>query len=129
MAIIKKFFGIYIFCILFFMGCDGEDNKEVNVGKIIFYSNAQLCMNCGSFELEVYLEDNLEGIIKNPTYSIEQPSPDCNTKSSDFFLVLEKPEGEYEYEAFADCSGNSIAKGTFSVKTDSCSLVFINVCE
>ena len=72
--------------------------EKQGTGKVTFYTNAQAVLNCGSFNVEVYINKTLVGTIKKPFLPLGE-SPKCNSSNSDSTLVIEKPEGDYEYTA------------------------------
>ena len=70
----------------FLISCD----KENNTGKVTFYTNAQAVLNCGPFDVEIYIDNSLEGIIKEPYLPLNE-TPECNSSNSETLLVIEKP--------------------------------------
>lgn len=106
----------------FLISCD----KENNTGKVTFYTNAQAVLNCGPFDVEIYIDNSLEGIIKEPYLPLNE-TPECNSSNSETLLVIEKPEGDYEFTARLTCSETLKYIGDFKVKNDSCTLVYINL--
>ena len=106
----------------FLISCD----KENNTGKVTFYTNAQAILNCGPFDVEIYIDNSLEGIIKEPYLPLNE-TPECNSSNSETLLVIEKPEGDYEFTARLTCSETLKYIGDFKVKNDSCTLVYINL--
>lgn len=117
---------IFILLIIssFMISCQ-KDNDE-GTSKVLFYTNAQAMLNCGSFDVEIYIDGSLEGIIKKPLTQ-EDENIDCNYGNSDFILILEKPEGNYSFTAKLTCSEALEYLGEFTVKNDSCSVVFIDL--
>lgn len=111
--------------ISFFMVSCQKNNDEIT-GKVLFYTNAQAMLNCGPFEVEIYIDDSLEGIIEKPLTQ-EDENIDCNYGKSEFTLILEKPEGNYKFTAKLTCSEDSEYLGEFIVKKDSCTVVFIDL--
>jgi hypothetical protein len=110
--------------VIFLKGCDKENDE--NTGRVTFYTNAQAVMNCGSFDVEIYIDNSLEGIIKKPNLPLDN-TPECNSKNSETLLVIYKPEGNYEFTARLTCSETLKYMGEFKVKKDSCSLVYIDL--
>lgn len=106
----------------FLISCD----KENNTGKVTFYTNAQAVLNCGPFDVEIYIDNSLEGIIKESYLPLNE-TPECNSSNSETLLVIEKPEGDYEFTARLTCSETLKYIGDFKVKNDSCTLVYINL--
>ena len=114
---------LVIIIVIFLMSCD-KDKDET--GKVTFYTNAQAVVNCGPFDVEVYINNSLTGIIKEPFFPLNS-TPECNSHNSDTMLVTEILEGSYEFTARITCSETSNYIGNFKVKKDSCSLVFIDL--
>ncbi len=103
-----------------------EKDKETETGKVTFYTNAQLALNCGPFDVDIYIDNTLVGKLEEPFLPISE-TPDCNANSSKTILTINKPEGEYEFTARLTCSETLKYMGDFKVKKDSCSLVFIDL--
>ncbi len=120
----RKIYSISVFIILALISCD--KGKDESTGKVTFYTNAQAVLNCGSFDVEIYIDNSMEGTIKEP-YPPLDDAPECNSKSSETLLVIEKPEGDYEFTARLTCSETLKYMGEFRVKKDSCSLVYIDL--
>lgn len=100
-----------------------KDNNFVSKGRIVFYSNAQAILNCGSFDIVVYINNDSLGIISE-SY-IEETQPDCINSNSTF--LLEKKTGKYNYTATMDCGQYGEWSGEFEIFTDSCSFVFLDI--
>lgn len=121
-----KHFIFFSLLILIFLGsgCEkGTDEKRCNV---LFYTNAQAMLNCGPFDVEIYIDGALEGVIEKPVTQ-EDENIDCSYGNSDFILLINKPEGHYEFTAKLTCSEDLEYVGAFTVKNDSCSVVFIDL--
>jgi hypothetical protein len=104
-----------------------EKNKDDNQPKVTFYTNAQAIFNCGSFDVEVYVDSTLVGVLKEPYLPLNS-APECSTGSGETVLTINKPEGEYDFFAKFSCSTITLNySGSFRVKKDSCSLVFIDL--
>ena len=120
----KKIIIIPILLILLFTSC--EKDKNENSGKVTFYTNAQAVLNCGPFDVDIYINNSLIGTIKEPYLPLDD-TPECNSNSSETLLVIEKSEGDYEFTARLTCSETLKYMGDFKVKKDSCSLVYIDL--
>ncbi|WP_321347403.1 hypothetical protein [uncultured Draconibacterium sp.] len=124
-AIAANLTSIFFLLVLFVVaGCDKNENE--NTGNVLFYTNAQAMLNCGPFDVEIYIDGSLEGIIEKPVTQ-ESENVDCSLGNNEFVLIIEKPEGEYEFTAKLTCSENEEYRGEFTVKEDSCSVVFIDL--
>ena len=106
------------------LSCNKEDERIS--GKVTFYTNAQLALNCGSFDVDIYIDNSLIGTLEEPFLPLDE-APDCNANSSKSILTIDKPEGEYEFTARLTCSETLKYIGNFKVKQDSCSLVYIDL--
>jgi hypothetical protein len=120
----KRNFIITILIFIALINCS-EDNDEYT-GKVAFYTNAQTVLNCGSFDVEIYVNNSLIGTIEEPYLPLDE-TPECNSNTSETLLVIEKPEGDYEFTARLTCSETLKYMGDFKVKKDSCSLVYIDL--
>ncbi len=80
-----------------------EKDKETDTGKVTFYTNAQFALNCGPFDVEIYIDNSLVGKLEEPFLPISE-TPDCNANSSKTILTIDKPEDEYEFTARLTCS-------------------------
>ena len=109
---------------LFLISC--KKDCDENTGNVLFYTNAQAMLNCGPFDMEIYIDDSFEGKIEKPLTQ-EDENIDCSYENSEYFLNLEKREGDYEFKAKLTCSENLKYLGGFTVKKDSCSVVFIDL--
>lgn len=123
-AYMRKISIISILILIAIISCDKD--KDEYTSKVTFYTNAQAVLNCGSFDVEIYIDNSLEGIIKEPYLPLDD-TPECNSNNSETLLVIEKPEGEYEFTARLTCSETLKYLGEFRVKNDSCSLVYIDL--
>lgn len=106
------------------IGCDEE--SKISSGKVIFYTNAQLALDCGPFDVDIYIDNSLVGTLEEP-FLPSSDTPDCNVSSSKSILTIKKPEGGYEFTAKLTCSETLKYLGDFSVKKDSCSFVYIDL--
>lgn len=102
-----------------------KDSQEIT-GNVIFCTNAQAMLNCGSFDVNVYIDETFAGKIKEPITTLEGV-PDCTIQSNETFLVVNNPDGDYTFSARITCSGDFWYTGEFKVKQDSCSLVYIDL--
>ncbi|MEN8249561.1 MAG: hypothetical protein ABFS32_11560 [Bacteroidota bacterium] len=120
----KKIFLVAI--IFFFVGALGCEEPEHN-GKVIFYTNAQAVLNCGSFDVEIYIDDELVGVLEEPRLPLDDNKPECDSEDDNTLVVLELPEGEYEYTARLTCSSTLKYLGDFEVNLEGCTLEYIDL--
>ena len=124
-TIVTNFTPLFLLLVLFVAaGCNKNENE--NAGNVLFYTNAQAMLDCGPFDVEIYIDGSLEGIIEKPVTQ-ESENVDCSFGNNEFVLVIEKPEGDYEFTAKLTCSESAEYMGEFTVKEDSCSVVFIDL--
>ena len=83
-------------------------------------------LNCGPFDVEIYINGSLEGIIENPVTQKDE-NIDCSYNNSKSILVIEKQEGNYEFTAKLTCSEDLEYLDKITIKKDSCSVVFIDL--
>jgi hypothetical protein len=115
-----KYFGIIFFAFIL-LGCEKNDNSHN--GKVVFYTNAQAMVNCGPFDVNIYIGDKKVGSLSNPL--MEGLEPDCG--GSQYTLVIQKAPGHYTCRATA-CSSYECLKD-FEIKADSCTFVFLDISE
>ncbi|HQB19669.1 MAG TPA: hypothetical protein PK495_03720 [Bacteroidales bacterium] len=101
-----------------------------NAGNVLFYTNAQMILNCGEFDVDIYIDNVLVGTLTRaflPTGSV----PSCNEVNSEEIVKIQKKEGSYSYVALINCSNYGKCEGEFIVSKDSCTKVFLDIykCE
>ncbi len=104
-------------------GCDKDDNDSSKIGNVIFYTNAQAMLNCGSFNVDVYVENDSIGSISEPY--VDDTYPDC--VNSTMTIVLEKKVGIYKYTARMNCGQYGEWNSEFEILPNSCSYVFLDI--
>lgn len=120
---IKKTLLIIPFLLFFLeMGCDKKET-ETATEKVVFYTNAQATLNCGPFNVTVYVDSNEVGFISEPFISENLPDT-INTTST---LVLGKAEGRYSYTAKMNCGQSGIWTGDFEVRKGKIVYIFLDV--
>lgn len=95
-------------------------------GYVLFYTNAQMVLNCGEFDVDIYIDSVLNGTLKRAFLPIDS-IPSCNDLSNEEILKVQKEEGSYSYYAFLNCSDYGICTGVFNVSKDSCTKVFLDI--
>jgi hypothetical protein len=113
---------LLLLTLFFLTACEKDQNK----GRVTFYTNAQYVLNCGPFDVEIYIDNSLIGVIKESYLPLDS-TPECYSLSNERLLSLEEPEGDYEFTARLTCSETLKYLGNFRVKKDSCSLVYIDL--
>lgn len=112
--------------LILIVGCERNDIDDKNTGTVTFYTNAQFALNCGPFDVEIYIDSILAGILEEPFLPVNK-TPEGNISSGKTTLTIIKPEGEYEFTARLTCSETLKYLGDFTVKKDSCYLVYIDL--
>jgi hypothetical protein len=102
---------------------DKECNDQV---KVMLYTNAQMIVNCGPFNVDVYVDDKLVGTLENP-YSDKEVSIPCDVKDENGrILAVEIEQGKHKYKAVGDCGTNMVCSDEFNVANNDCQSVFID---
>ncbi len=121
---INRIFGILLLISLAFLfKCC---KKTTDTGNVIFYTNAQALMNCGPFDVHVFIEGREVGILSQPHLPLDD-TPSCSAVDTPDVLVISKKPGFYNCTVKFDCSSFPDWNSSFEIKTDSCSRVFIDV--
>jgi len=110
---------IIIFLIII-IGC--EKNDDGTYGKIVFYTNAQAMLNCGPFDVNVYIDDKRVGSLSNPVFNNES---ELNCTKSKFTIVINRPPGHYTCKATA-CS-SLVWHNEIDVIEGTCTNVFLDI--
>lgn len=107
-----------------FASCKKDDNKDQT--KVLFYTNAQLIVNCGPFNVDVYVDDKLCGTLEN-AYSDKRVSLSCDVEDTNgAILAVEVEKGNHKFKAVGGCSDDMICLGEFNVTDDDCQTVFLD---
>lgn len=113
----------FLFSIMTFYSCDKNDNDSFKTGNVVFYTNAQAMLNCGPFNVDVYIENDSVGSISEPY--VDETYPDCI--NSTMTVKLENKVGIYKYSAKIDCGQYGEWKGELEILPDSCSYIFLDI--
>ena len=98
-----------------------EKNESEPNGKIVFYTNAQAMLNCGPFDVNVYIDDKKVGLLGNPVFNEFQP----HCSKSQFTIVINRPPGHYTCKATA--CGSLEWNKEIEVLEDTCLNVFLDI--
>ncbi|WP_080903385.1 hypothetical protein [Parabacteroides sp. Marseille-P3160] len=112
-SMLKMISFFILLLILTGIGCE-EKETGLTSGKVIFYTNAQAMVNCGPFNVTVYVDNNDVGFISNPYVADNLPDA-INTTST---IVLEKTKGKYSYTAKMDCGQSGTWTGEFEIRNN-----------
>lgn len=118
-----NFIFIFFLTITILGSCDKKDEYSTKDGKIIFYTNAQAMLNCGPFDVDVYIGNSSVGSMSEPY--IDDTQPECNNSSST--LMIERKPGFYTYTAKIDCGQYGEWNDEFVVISDSCTHIFLDI--
>jgi len=105
------------------VSCDDNTETPKGKGKVVFYTNAQAKLNCGPFDVDVFIADEFIGSISEPY--LDDTPPEC--KDSTLTVIMEKQAGVYEYTAEMDCGNYGQWSGEFEIFPDSCNKVFLDI--
>lgn len=133
-----------------FAGCKKDKESSIDSTKVYFYTNAHLYVNCGPFDVNVYVDDKLCGTLRlsateefNPCEKGEDEffHEDEVEKGEDglfhevevekiedgFFLEVEVEKNrEHTYKAVSECGTSKELKGEFCFSDDECHSVFLD---
>ena len=97
-----------------FAGCKKDEESSADLTKVYFYTNAHLYVNCGAFDVNVYVDDKLCGTMQNSVLPLE--------------VEVEKNR-EHTYKAVSECGTSKELKGEFCFSDDECHSVFLDFYE
>ncbi len=124
----KKLFLLAGITALLIFSCSNRDDiipegQDKPKSRLVFYTNAQAILNCGPFDVDVFVDSVPVGSISYPY--IKDELPGCI--QSDYTLLVEKDTGTYSYFAKATCNNYIQWSGTIHAKKDSCSKIFFDM--
>ena len=116
---------ILIFILSSLVSC--EKNEEYD-GKVTFYTNAQALLNCGQFDIYVFVDSEKVGKLSQPLALLgTDPPPDCGDP---FTLTIKKMKGDYSFFAEGECGFEDLTwAGDFQIVKDSCTRIFLDLTE
>ena len=102
-----------------------QRDEDSTTGEIVFYTNAQAMLNCGPFDVVVYLNGDNAGTLSIPYVSDTLP----NLQESDSsVLIVEKEPGHYTYSACFSCGDSPHnCDGNIIIVAGKKSYVFLNI--
>ena len=85
-------------------------------------------MNCGPFDVYVYVDGENVGILSQPLPILETDSqPNCGDPLT---LTIKKKKGDYSFSAEGECGYENITwEGDFKIVKDSCTRIFLDLTE
>jgi len=106
------------------VSCEKNNNYD---GEVTFYTNAQALLNCGAFDIYVYVDGEKVGTLSLPLASETDPQPNCGDPLT---LTIKKKKGDYSYSAEGECGYENLAwEGDFQIMKDSCTRIFLDITE
>jgi len=105
------------------VSCDDNTDNSEGEGRIVFYTDAQAKLNCGPFDVEIFIENDFVGSISEPYLNDTSPEG----KDSTLTVIVEKQAGVYEYTAKMDCGNYGQWTGEFEISPNLCSMVFLGI--
>lgn len=119
----------FLISIMTLYSCDkNESDFEKEYGNVLFYTNAQFLLNCGEFDVNVYIDGSKKGVINQPFLPLDSV-PSCETADTNTTLKLKMEVGNYNYSADFYCSNNNQWTGNFDIKKDSCTIIYLNLSQ
>ncbi len=123
-----------------FAGCKKDKESSIDSTKVYFYTNAHLYVNCGPFDVNVYVDDKLCGTLRlsapeefNPCEKGEDEffhEDEVEKIEDGFFLEVEVEKNrEHTYKAVSECGISKELKGEFCFSDDECHSVFLDFYE
>ena len=120
-----------------FAGCKKDKESSIDSTKVYFYTNAHLYVDCGPFDVNVYVDDKLCGTLRlsateefNPWEKGEDEffhEDEVEKIEDGFFLDVEVEKNrEHTYKAVSECGTSKELKGEFCFSDDECHSVFLD---
>ena len=120
-----------------FAGCKKDKESSIDSTKVYFYTNAHLYVDCGPFDVNVYVDDKLCGTLRlsateefNPCEKGEDEffhEDEVEKIEDGFFLDVEVEKNrEHTYKAVSECGTSKELKGEFCFSDDECHSVFLD---
>ena len=117
---------VSIMYLITLISCEKKDEYK-NDGEVSFYTNAQAFLNCGEFDVDVYIDSIKIGVLSKPLPILAtDKQPDCGDPLT---LTIKKKTGEYVYSAEGKCGSNLKWEGDFQIMKDSCTKIFLNITD
>ncbi len=104
-----------------------SEASQKDSGQVLFYTDAQFKVNCGEFDVNVYINDSLAGKIKRPFLPYGS-IPTCEMQDSLTIIKFKKEVGIYSYAADFYCSPKHPHwVGNFEINKDSCTVIYLKI--
>lgn len=97
--------------------------QKAKKGKVVFYTNAQALLNCGPFDVDIYIDSVYVGKLNNAFVGDIQP--DCTQKETT--LIVEKKIGIYNFYAIPQCGDYNNWTGQLEIVNDNCIYIYLNI--
>ena len=120
--------GIAIFMIIILFSLVSCEKNEEYDGEVTFYTNAQALLNCGPFNVYVYVDGEKVGALSQPLPILKtDPQPNCGDPLT---LTIKKKKGDYSFSAEGECAYENLTwEGDFQIMKDSCTRIFLDLIE
>jgi hypothetical protein len=104
---------------------DGKNNiVDVEKTQLLFFTNAQFLVNCGMFDVEIYIDSVYKGKIEMPYYGSSEP--DCIQTESTLLVELENnKQSKIKYIA-KGLGCNMVLEEEVIIEPNVCNKIFID---
>ena len=118
---------VSIMYLITLISCEKKDEYNYD-GEVSFYTNAQAFLNCGEFDVDVYIDGNKIGALSRPVPILAtDKQPNCGDPLT---LTIKKEIGEYVYLAEGECGYDDLKwEGNFQIMKDSCTKIFLDITD
>ncbi|MEA1978047.1 MAG: hypothetical protein U9N80_09130 [Chloroflexota bacterium] len=110
------------FCFLLLTVSSNSCDSEPEQGNIVFYTHIQALLNCGEFGVDIVLNNEKMGTLEKPFLPFDS-IPGCEANDDGTALSLYLPEGEFQFIAVGNCSGDLRDTVIISVTDSECSVI------
>ena len=108
--------------ILILSSCSKSDSTEIKNGKLLFYSDAFVALNCKLDSISIYINNNYKGKLSKSFLPLSQIPNESDSNT----LTIILPFGNYSFGAkMAGCSSNKW-DGTIKITELECKTVNLN---
>lgn len=104
------------------ISCTVPNELTESRSKVLFYTNAHKVLNCGNFNVNIYVDSAFIGTLSKPVLTITS----FEDRTTDSTLLVDLKPKNVNYHAIADCGDYGIWAGNISLKKDSCYTIFLD---
>ncbi len=113
---------IILITVIILGSCSKSDSIEVKKGKILFYSDAFVALNCKLDSISIYINNNYKGKLSKSFLPLSQIPNESDSNT----LTIILPIGNYSFSTkMAGCSSNKW-DGTLEIVESECKTVNLN---